>query len=235
MCIFCVYDPRAVIFLGELVPIKYYSYIHFGLAIAFFHVSLMASLGICVFLISTFFILYLFYITVFYTAELPLGLKKYRTLNCLRTEPEKLRHVFRCFQVLNIHLMQFAGPCINYFHCAYIILPVLGNFLLIKYWQDLSTIEACIVFVIGEGVIIYWTIVLQLGKYLHVRGEKIIWSWKGVWCNSPCETKLMRKFIKSCTLVLIQNGKMFVVKKITQFVYFKGVMRGIFKSLLTLR
>lgn len=58
-------------------------------------------------------------------------------------------------------------------------------------------------------------------------------SWKRHTWESKPKARYMRKFRKACRPLLIRYQETFVVKRITPFVYVKGVIRGIFRAVLT--
>lgn len=75
---------------------------------------------------------------------------------------------------------------------------------------------------------------MQLGKILDVRGRKMIDSWKRHDWRTKRETKAVSKFRRSCQLILLRHENMLIVKKITHFLYVKAVVKGTFRSLLTI-
>lgn len=232
--LFCFYDPRAVIFLAKWIPMTYYSYFPMGLLVSLFHSYLVSCLAINYVIIGTCLLVYLFCLTTFYAKELVLGRESYQAISEFRTNPENLRHVFRCFQLLNANVMCFVGYYITYFHSAFMTIPILGNFIMIAYWDHLHLVTRAVLALGSVVAFTFWTTVLQLGKYLYVRGYIILFSWKGAnWCTK-LERKIMSKFRKSCKPVMIHNGSLLRMTRITQFRFMKGVVRGIFRSLLTL-
>ncbi len=230
----CLYDPRGPMFLGAWLSEEYYSFFPFGILVIMFHATICmytaVSVSICLYFIVT----YLYYVSIFFCKELKLGSSpvSYRTSNLLR-EPSNLRHIYRCFQVLNANAMGFLGPFFAVTHTLCVITPVLCSSILIKYWNimDMLTKGPIILsLVVSMG---YWMFVLQIGKYLFVRSKKVLGSWdRKIWKHG-IENKVMRRFRKSCRPVVICWGKSFVLKRITQFNYVKGIFRSTFKLLLT--
>lgn len=226
--LFCIYDPRAAIFLADWIPLKYYTYFPIGISFVLFHSYLIICLGLNFVIIANLFFAYLYSVTVFYTQELVLGRKRYETLNTLRSNPENLRHVFRCFQILNSNIMSWVGIFLTFFYSVSLVLPTLGNFVLITYWNDLFIAGKLSIACSSWGAFTFWTAALQFGKYLYVRGYKILRSWKGARWGSKKDTRIMNRFRKSCRPVLIQNGSLLVFARITQFKrYERGYSRYI--------
>lgn len=231
--LYCLFDPRAAVFLGALIPLQYYSYLIMAIIATLFHGYMMIVLELSVALTGSIVIFILWYLTVILTKELRLGRTSYKTLNTLR-EQDNLRIIYRSFQILNENAMCFIGPYITMFHCLFVLFPALCNFLLIRYWHDLDLLCKLPLLTGCFLVTGFWLLVLQLGKYLWVRGNRILTSWSRTsWSGSNTEMKIMRKFTKSCRPILIFHGKQLVVGRMTQFFYFKAVTRGTFRALLT--
>ncbi len=98
---FCTYDPRAIIFLAAWVPEEHYTYFPTGFLALLFHGYLLICLIFSTCICAAFLVTYLYSVTLFYTKELILGQNRYKTFEALRSHPEKLRNVFRAFQILN--------------------------------------------------------------------------------------------------------------------------------------
>ncbi len=101
--------------------------------------------------------------------------------------------------------------------CTYI--PVLCNFILIHYWDSLGPLTRVSVMLVLPVSMGYWAIVLQFGKYLFVRSNKVLNSWNRKCWGSTKETRVMKKFRKSCTPVVIHSGKKLMFGRMTQFNY----------------
>ncbi len=84
--------------------------------------------------------------------------------------------------------------------------------------------------------LIFWIFVLQIGKYLWIQGNKNFDSWAKFDCScSNHEKKIMKRFRKSCRLVLICHGKVLVFGRMTQFVYIKSLIIYTCKLLIGFR
>lgn len=106
-------------------------------------------------------------------------------------------------------------------------------FVMFRYWNVLS--------ILGKGPMIlglplsmgFWTLVLQLGKYLLVGSNKIMVSWSCTAYTDCKERKVMKVIRKSCKPVAISWVTSLVLGRMTQFNYLKGIMWGTFKFLVT--
>lgn len=231
--LWCLYDPCAFVFIGNMFPDQYCSSHLLRLVATIFHGYLMLILEINVALTGSVVMVYLFYITIFLTKELRMNCCHYKTSDNLR-ELHNLQKIYRSFQILNEHVMFVFGPYITLFHGIFVVGPVFGNFIIIRYWTSLDILSKGPVCIACWIATIFWLLVLQLGKYLWVGGKQILWSWRQFdWKVSERERSTMKKFTKSCRPILIFHGKQFVVGRLTQFTYFKAVIRGLFRVLLT--
>lgn len=230
--------PQDAMFIGYLIPSSVYSFFPFGLILGIFqgHIILIAVTNIS--LCGGAVIVYLWYLAVLYTRELHLDQppKKYKADPKVRSDPKNLRHVYRSLQVFNEIVMELAGQYGVMCHVAFIVLPTIGNFALIRYWDQLQILV--IVLIIGGLTVmaVFWMFVLQVGKYLYVRGQKILLSWKRtyLWKGKGMEYKAMKKFAKGSRLILLRYRNILVFKRVTQLIYIKCVMRGTFKALLAI-
>lgn len=69
---------------------------------------------------------------------------------------------------------------------------------------------------------------------MHLQGERVLMSWKlNQWKNKE-ETRFMSKFSKSCKPIMIHCGKAYIVRRLTVLKYIRGLMKGIFRTMLTL-
>lgn len=229
-----VYDPTSLIFLGALLPKQYYSYFPTGIIIVLFHTYFIICGCLNMMFVLGCGLLYALYTTAILTKELDFSKKRYRTLDRLRNS-ENLQIVYRGFQILNANMLSFVGPVVLVGHGVCAILPMFCNFILIRYWDILDAISITSVSIMGIFPLGFWTLVLQFGKYLFVRGNKTLGSWNRQSWGNLRENKIMKRFGRSCRLVLLRYGNQLVIGRMTQFVFVKAIMRGTFKSLLTIK
>ncbi len=228
-----IHNPRSLIFLGSLVPDEYYSYYTFGLVTILYSLNYMIRIDLCLLTCLYFIITYLYCVTIFLTRELRLGAMQYRTIEKLR-KPEDLRIVYRSFQVLNENVSCFMGQFFYILHGACIVYPVFDIALLIHCWNTLSPLTKGVLFFGIPSTVGLWTFFLQMCKYLFIRGNKILVSWKHNNWKDKHEKRLMKRFIKSCRLILLKHENYIVFGRMTQFIYIQSIMRWTFKVLLML-
>lgn len=231
----CVVLPRDLIFLGALVPEKYFYMLSIRIPLTLLQQYLIfietTDIAIALALPS----IYVCYITVLSTKELQLNRKyPYKTAYKLR-KAAAIRHSFNSFQILHQSFISFLGPFIIYLQYVACFVPVLCFCVLILHWKSLQIISK-LVLVVGWSITLgTWMVVLQMGKYLHIRGNKVFASWKRHDWETRQEQKIMSKYQKGCRLILIAYGKMLVVVKMTQFNYVKTLMILSCKALIAIR
>lgn len=227
----CIYFPRSLHFLGAIVPDKYYVYFPIGLLTTVFHIYVLAIMFVNVITLVCMNLTFTLYLTFLLTNELRFGQTQYITSEKLR-KPVKLRHAYRSFQVLMANMLCFHGQHLYIIYLFCTILPVFCICILIRYGNYLQMLSwALIMCMVALSVGVY-ILLLQLGKYLFIRGNKVLRSWQNKNWNSTLETKIMNRFKRSCRLVLIRHGNLLVLGRMTQFLYVKNMMRMIFKVLV---
>lgn len=230
---YCVFLPRGNIYLTEYTPQLYIFFFPVDTIIVMFHFYVLAAVALNLSFLCGASLANLFFLCILLTQELRLGLNHYITNNSLRAS-RNLQLSYRSFQILNITVMDLMGKFLVVFNVAMMMIPINASFNLITHWDDMNFLGKAILITGAVLTFNFWMVILQLGKLLCVRGEKLLLSWKRAKWKSKEEAKLMSKFRKSCQLVLVRHEKIFVVRRITPFLYVKGVVRGIFRFLLTM-
>lgn len=229
--IYCVCDPRGVIFLGYWISDDYFYIL--GTLVVIFHSYLMISIATSLSLTGTLLITYFYYLTVVLTGQLRLGRKRYFTSVILRN-PENVRHVFRSFQILNANAMALIGGFILFHHAVFMLQLILILFLLARYWGTLEPLSKAPLLIGMLTLIAFWSFILGFGGFLFIKGKQVIKSWNiRTWHFGKLEDKVMKKFVKSCKPVIVSYGTQFVVKRVTLPLFLKGVARGTLRALLT--
>lgn len=236
LILFLFLDPLGIILLGSILPpkfvplpIKLISYLFHAFGIS----CLVASGVITVGFVFT----YLFYVTLFYTTELRLGLPKhkYKSIRLLRENSEKLQHMYRAFQILHKYVMKIFGPYILCFNALFMINSIYLKVVLTKFWVKVQTYVK-LPLVLGDILtLVIWISVLEFGRIMFSRGSKVISSWKGGKWKSRYENRIMKKFTISCKPLLLAYGTQFVIKRGNLFEFFKGITRGTIRALLTIK
>lgn len=236
LIIFLLLDPLEIIYVGGvylnnnvsfyLKPVLLLLHGH-GIMLLLFTTSSFLSL----------ILLYGYLLVQFYTIELRIGLKKslYVTRIFLRESPKNLRHVYRSFQVLHKYVLNIHGPLLLCADGIIMISLIYVNFTLIRYWHDLKDyVKAPLIvqnILNGAG----WAGVLQVGIILNQSGTKVVGSWKKKNWNGNLESKIMKRFSVSCKPLLFAYGSQYVIRSHSLLIFFKAVIRGTFRTLLSLK
>lgn len=233
---FVFVDPQSVIHVGKLIP-KEYFYLPIRLCVIIFHVYLYLVICVNNYISVYAGVIYGFYVTLVFTQELRLNRPKgkYITVDTLRKKAHNLQMVFRSFQVLHSNTISFLGLYLLLFYGAFMLAAVYINFVLIHYWGVLHLMSKALLLMVAFLVMGFWTSILELGKLYFVRGNKLLNSWKGTRWGSAHETKTMNRFRVSCKPIVISYGNQFVIRRVSILLYFRGVVRGTFRTLLTMR
>lgn len=234
LTLFVIFFPRSGLTINLIFPDAWFDFLPFQIGQIFCHCYFLTFVLVNNLCIGVPVMAYLAYFTQFLTKELRVGLKSYRTVNKLRT-PAHLQIVFRSLQVLHTYAFTFMGKLIILCNATMMITPVSINLVLIRYWSemDLFTIAPLL---LASGLIVgFWTVTLELGRVFFLKGGKTMGSWKRAnWGNIGMREKvIMKKFTKSCKPILMQYGKQFTIKRVSVLVYFRGVVRGTMRALLT--
>jgi len=230
--IILIYDPRAVNFLGDLVPQKYFVF-PVRLLIIVFHAYLLVIVHASIVGIGCIIITYGFYVTPILIRELRRGRPNtYRMEDTLR-RPENIRHVYRSLQVLHANALCFMGFFIVICNALFMATSIYWIFVLVRYWEKLQLISKAQIVIWSVVFMGAWTFVLELGRFLFSKGNKVLGSWKGGNWGSVRENRLMKKFHRSCKPIVLSYGRQFVVGKVSVLVFLRGVTRGMFRALLT--
>lgn len=233
--LFCLYDPRAVIFAGQLIPLKYYHYFPMGVIIAFVHTFNLFVFEIAVVIVANGVIIYLFYVFILVQEIRLKSRKAYRTRDSLR-QAENLRYFYRSLQIINANAMCFMGQYVAIFHALFTVYPIFINSVFVCFGDKLDWIVVALLIIGDVWSVGFWLFVLQIGKCLWVTGNKNFDSWAKVgFIGNRLEKNVMKKFRKSCKLILIHHGKFLVLGRMTQFVYVKSLIIYTCKVLLALK
>lgn len=232
--IFLVCDKTGTLFVGSsipsglfLTPLKLFLYI------LHMYIFLIANLSCLTF--TCYALLYGYYVVIFYTVELRLGLKPeiYITDCCLRTKTVNLIITLRAFQILHKYFIYVYGKFLLICNALVIGFIIYANFVLVRYWRYLGKAP---VVVLGFGGVlgtIIWSAMIEMGRIFYSRGAKVYISWKRKQWSSTHDTKIMMKCLASSKPLILSDGNRFVLRRGSIFIFYKAVTRGIFRALLT--
>lgn len=234
--IYCFYAPRDAIFLGQLIPQDYCSYCPWGIFISVFHAYLMFILCLSQSISSVLILSSLFFLAIVLSRELNISLQpqRYRTSHKLRNS-SNLQLGYRSFQIVMEHWNGTLGYVIWSGSVIFLAIPVMFGVILLHSWKQLDMFAK---FYLISGFICsttVWLLILQCGKYLWWQGTKTLQSWKTYISKNKVEQQMMKKFGKSCRIVLFRYGTTVVLQRMNQFLYVIGLMKWTFKATLALK
>lgn len=177
---------------------------------------------------------YLFYAANVLLKELTCGLRSYRAWNRIRKVPN-IFNVYRGLQIIHIECLSALGPMLVFWHGACTYTPVYANLVLICNWSDVHVSVRILLLVVSVGASFMWLLILQLGNRFCNHGKSLLHSWRLHDWKSVANNREMRKFRKSCRLLLLCFNNTYVIRRITPFLYVKGIVRGTFRALLALK
>ncbi len=235
IAIYCAYNARGAIFLGRLIPTESFLFFPHGLIITVFHAYLVLIIAVnqtlaCIMLFSN-----MIYMTLVLSRELNLNLKltQYRTCSRLRSV-NNLQHAYRSFQILMEQWNRVVGIVIWTGNFFFVAIPVLLMVMLLNVWKQLLPIARATLTMGLLIICLVWLAILQCGKYFWLQGNKTLRSWKiHKWTNTY-EKRLMKKFHKSCRLILLRYGNVLILGRMNQFTYVLGLIKWTCKMSLGL-
>lgn len=105
----CLYNPRDIIFVGQLIPLKYYSYFPFGILTSLFHGYLYFIIVLSILILAGPAFGYVYYLKIFFINEFSRFPKnKYKTHESFRCS-KNIIHLYRCLQILHEQMMFFGS------------------------------------------------------------------------------------------------------------------------------
>lgn len=197
--------------------------------IAFMYCNLLCYAGI--------FFIYGVLVVPFVLFEFRVGRKpgKYFAVPNLR-KPPTLQIAWRTVQVLQLNINNMLGVFLVPTHTFFGDFCVLSTYILFKHHKMMAT-STKVMLVIWAGLSsFFWCLVLLMGGYIHMFGIKVLTSWKYYkWSEITArEKRILSRFGKSCVPLSIAYGKTFVIRRLTVLKFIRGLVKGIFRTLLTI-
>lgn len=234
--VFLVVDSHGILFVGSLIPSGTFLTC---LKLVLFMLNLYV-ISACLLMTSFFicyFVLYGMNVVLFYTLELRLGFhdSKYCTISTLRKQPDCLATVYRAFQILHQYFLLQFGPILLFADGVLMMNCIYITFVLIRYWNELEAYAKAPLLVQDILGMLVWSGIVEIGRLLNNRGNKVPNSWMRSNWRSAFEQKFIKKFRKSCKPLLLAYGTQYVVRNKSLLMFYKGVIRGTFRMLLSLK
>lgn len=170
----------------------------------------------------------------FLVRELNLGRKCYKTERLLR-QPLEIIHVYRSAQILQLNANNVVQYLIIPSQTLVLYLTLFACVMIIKFGNVMSPSSKGMLSSWAFVACTAWTMVLMVGGYMHWYGKKVLESWKYYKWPRNGDKRVMSRFRKSCKPFMINFGKYYVIRRLSVLKFLRGISRGIFRSLLTLR
>lgn len=228
---FVIYDPTAAIFLGSLIPQKYFT-LPVQIFIIFFHIYILCVIALNIAVDAGCVLAVQFYITFILTRELCMDRRgSYKSCEKLRTL-EYILVVYRSLQILQIYGLCYLGWFLLLCNSVFMLSSLYSIFVLMRYWFELSNLSKGPLLSFSVAIIVIWGTCLEMGRYMFVGGSKVLRSWRGKKWGDEKENKIMKKFQRSCKPIFLCYGTWFVIRRVSLIIFLKGVVRGTFRALL---
>lgn len=234
---FCLYPNLPVLF-GNLISNESY---HWWVAVPcaiFYGSSMCVMYGNLAFL-SEILVVYMMVFVPILTHEFNLSSKfpssKYQMKDSMRTQSSNLIAVYRAVQLLHGYCMSIFGVFLVPLHGLILHLVGFGIFLGVEHRKDLhiSTLFPVSLWCVFGFVL--WVTVLMVGGFMHLQGRRTIRSWTLYKWRDPLETKIMKKFAKSCCPLSLSYGKAYLITRLSTFKFFSTLNKVTFRTILTFR
>lgn len=231
LCILLVlFKPQSLIFVGQLIPSKYF-YFPVAFVVVLYHSYLMIALCTSSCIIGCVTLAYCFFV-VLITRELSIGRRSYHSVGTLRSASNTV-HVYRCLQILHKNVFYLCGPYLAAVNAIMMMNSIFVNFALIRYWGCLELLTKLTLIFLNISNVTFYYLMLQLGCLFYVGAAKMLRSWKHhKWSQSKFECHVMKAFQRSCRPILLSWENNFVLGRLSIFIYGRSVVKGTFRALL---
>lgn len=185
------------------------------------------------------------YLSIYYFAVIPiftkeLKLKKnatYVTKPILRTNVENLTFVYRTIEILHNLVISGLGILIVPLQTIMLQIGLFCNLMLVRNGNELPFFV--FILLVGGSLVstIGWGIILQFSGRIFELSKKTLNSWKSdnLFITRRRDVKYLMTFKKSCKPLRVGYGKYYNIKPVSVLTFLKGVVRGTFRAILTLK
>ncbi len=236
-CLFFTFDPTVPNLPGNVIPSSWPLIIRFHL-VYILPCYTVFIIYLNLYVISYAGLVYSLLIIPFIVKELRLGCYSYHSISHLRLDSSLLSMEYRSAQLLHeVGLMQILGQFLIPTQWLCTLIFVLSSTAIILYGPDMD-LAPCVLLTIWIVIpTLAWSLVMVIGGYLRSNCSKLLNSWKyrnTYWANKK-EMKVMNKFRLSCEPLAFHHRKMYVIKEGSLMVFYRHLVRGLMRAILTLR
>jgi hypothetical protein len=166
--------------------------------------------------------------------ELSTTNKRYKSRAFLR-RPNTLLLEYRILESIHAHVNAWLGPAFLPMNALMGQFVIFCNVTLIQNWKELDFSSK---FVLSETTVVltvFWTFVLEMCGQQYSKCRKVLDSWRFLKFAKSSEAKYFFKIRKTCPVMSFGVAGTFTIKRKTVLSFVKGVSRGTFRALMTLK
>lgn len=142
---------------------------------------------------------------------------------------------YRKAELLHLYSMKVWGIYILPFQVLAMQFVLYTNFVLIRNWDHLGALTRSLLLCWTIAIQIFWYFVLHVGGHFYLYAKANRDSWKFMVVKDSWEAKYMSKFRKSTRPLGIGHQGYFIIKPLSVLKFFKGVVKGTIRVLLTIK
>jgi hypothetical protein len=159
---------------------------------------------------------------------------EYRTSHKMR-RVENFPTEYRTLELLHKRGIAFYGLIIIPAQTLFGQFILYSNYTLIRHWNELGIVMKYLILFIDLTVIFFWNVTLEACGRFHMDATKAQKSWKLLPVRNNKEAKYLSKFRKSSRPLAIGAGEIFKIKRLTVLKFLRGIVKGTFRALLTIK
>ncbi|XP_035708418.1 uncharacterized protein LOC118435959 [Folsomia candida] len=131
-------------------------------------------------------------------------------------------------------VMETLGPLTLYVHFTWGQFCLFCNFQAIRNWNSMTHFTKGMLLTWSTTGQIIWGLTLEMAGRIALEATKVTKSWKQIKIKDKLEGKIFTKFRKSCRPVVFGQEGVFTIKRMTVLKFFRAIVKGTFRALLTI-
>ncbi|CAL8132175.1 unnamed protein product [Orchesella dallaii] len=226
--------PQVPVCFGNIIPTE-----HFTLSVRIVHTVYYTHMVTVIYANlsanAAIIIIYMTQMIPFVVNEFRLdGVKRYRTVAKFRTA-HNLMVEYRSVQILHLAFMEIFGHILVPLHFVFMKLVFYCNFVVIRHRDEIHPAVVAMMLLWSIFGSLFWSIFLSLGGHVYAHSTVTRRSWKNWRWESRLDGVIIAKFRKSCKIFMVNYGNTYVIKRRSILQFMKGLTRGTFRVLLTIK
>ncbi|XP_035711590.1 uncharacterized protein LOC118436976 [Folsomia candida] len=152
----------------------------------------------------------------------------------LRRAAKNIVIEFNSIRILNTGMMQNLGHALVLSNGLFGQYCLFSNFVVIKQWNEMEPYAKTYLILLSIVLQILWGTVLKVSGRIHANVNRVPKSWKYLEFDTPEEKKYLQKVAKSCRKIGIGVDGLFIIKRTSSLKFFRAIVKGTFRALLTI-